>query len=157
MKRAITGFRRDEHGDWVAFLDCGHPQHVRHRPPFVNRPWTVQEDTRNAMIGVQLDCSRCDRMEWPDGFVPARRTREFDEATLPSGLAKDHATRRGVWARIHVVAGTLKYHVGAPIHRDFLVEAPATGIIVPEVPHRVEAIAAVRFFVVFWHAAPAAG
>ena len=154
MKRAISSFRRDEHGDWIAALDCGHLQHVRHRPPFVNRPWIVRENTRNAMIGAELDCPRCDRMEWPDGFVPARKTREFDETTLPSGLTRDHATRRGVWARIHVVSGTLKYQVGAPIHRDFLVEADGTGTIVPEVPHRVEAIGPVRFLVEFWHASP---
>ena len=150
MKRAILGFRRDEHGDWVANLDCGHGQHVRHRPPFFNRPWVECEKTRNGMLGVELDCPRCDRMEWPDDLVAYRRTGEFDERTLPSGLARDHATKRGVWARIHVVSKALKYHVGKPIHRSFLVEAPSTAVIVPEVRHRVEAIGPVRFFVEFW-------
>lgn len=31
--RRIVGFDRDEEGDWVALLECGHRQHVRHRPP----------------------------------------------------------------------------------------------------------------------------
>ena len=41
MNRPITGFRRDDHGDWTALLSCGHAQHVRHTPPFTNRPWVT--------------------------------------------------------------------------------------------------------------------
>ena len=154
MKRVITGFHLDEMSDWVADLDCGHGQHVRHRPPFVNRPWAVTEAGREAMLGTALDCVRCDRMEWPDGLVPYRRTPEFDETTIPAGLRSEHATKHGAWARIHVVSGTLRYCVGAPIHRSFRVE-PATGaIIVPEIPHRVEPEGPVRFFVEFWRTEP---
>lgn len=65
MKRAIIGFRRDEAGDWVALLDCGHPQHVRHRPPFVERPWVETAEGRRSMLGTMLDCVRCDRGEPP--------------------------------------------------------------------------------------------
>ena len=86
----------------------------------------------------------------PNDLVAYRRTGEFNESTLPSGFSRDHSTKRGVWARIHVVSNALKYHVGTPIHRRLLVEAPATAIIVPEVPHRVETIGPVRFFVEFW-------
>ena len=152
MKRAILSFCRDDQGDWVANLDCGHGQHVRHRPPFVNRPWVECETTRTAMLGIELDCPRCDRMEWPEDFTPYRSTREFNERTLPPAFTKEHDTKRGVWGRIHVISGRLKYRIGAPIHRDSLIEAPATGIIVPEVPHRVEVLGPVRFFVEFWRA-----
>ena len=100
MKRAIAGFHLDGEGDWVADLDCGHGQHVRHRPPFVNRPWVVSDTGREAMLGTGLDCVCCDRMEWPDGLVAYRRTPEFDETTTPAGLKSEHATKRGVWARI---------------------------------------------------------
>ena len=150
MKRAILGFHRDRDGDWVADLDCGHGQHMRHRPPFVNRPWVECETTRTNMLGIELDCPRCDRMEWPEDFVAYRTTREFDEVTLPSGLKKDHATKTGTWARIHVVSGSLRYHVGAPVNRAFPVETEA--VIVPDVPHRIETVGPVRFFVEFWRA-----
>jgi len=30
MNRRITGFHQDDVGDWVAELDCGHTQLVRH-------------------------------------------------------------------------------------------------------------------------------
>ena len=149
MKRAITDFHLDEHRDWVADLDCGHGQHVRHRPPFVNRPWVASDAGRTAMLGSALDCVRCDRMEWPDGLVAYRRTPEFDESTVPAGLRSEHATKRGVWARIQVVSGVLRYRVGAPIHRSFRVGTASCAVIVPEVPHRVDPEGPVRFFVEF--------
>ena len=149
MKRGIVGFYLDEDGDWVAGLDCGHGQHARHRPPFVNRPWVVSEAGRAAKVGAELDCLRCDRMEWPEGCVAFRRTPEFDETTLPAGLKSDHATKRGVWARIRVVHGVLCYYAGPPIHRSFRVDPASSAVIVPEVPHRVEAEDRVRFFIEF--------
>lgn len=150
MKRTITSFHLDEAGDLVAEIDCGHGQHMRHRPPFVNRPWVASEAGRKAMLGTELDCLRCDRMEWPDGYAAFRRTPEFNEATVPLGLTSEHATKRGVWARIHVVSGMLLYHVSAPINRSFQVEPASNAIIVPEVRHRVEPDGPVRFFIEFW-------
>lgn len=61
MKRAIIGFHRDEVGDWVADLACGHTQHVRHNPPLVSRPWVLHEEGRRQFIGQTLDCPECDR------------------------------------------------------------------------------------------------
>ena len=149
MDRTITGFRLDDLRDWVADLDCGHAQHVRHRPPFVIRPWVVSGAGRASMLGTALDCVRCDRMEWPDGLVAYRRTPEFDETTLPAGLRCEHATKRGAWGRIRVVSGALRYRVGAPIRRSFRVEPASSAVIVPEVPHRVEPEGPVRFFIEF--------
>lgn len=63
MQRSIIGFHQDEANDWVAELDCGHGQHVRHKPPFFNRPWVVTAAGRRAKLGMQLDCVRCDRQE----------------------------------------------------------------------------------------------
>ena len=150
MMRAITGFRLDEASDWVADLDCGHGQHVRHRPPFVNRPWVVSDAGRAGMLGTALDCARCDRMEWPDGLVPYRRTPEFDETSIPAGLRREHATKRGIWARIHVLAGALRYRVGAPIHGSFRVVQSSNAVIVAQVPHHVSPDGPVRFFIEFW-------
>jgi hypothetical protein len=60
MQRIITGFKKDPHSDWFAILDCGHTQHVRHHPPFQNRPWVLEDETRNRMIGETLPCPYCD-------------------------------------------------------------------------------------------------
>ena len=60
MKQAIVDYRKDEFNDWVAVLQCGHFQHVRHNPPFINRPWVESISGRNAMLGHQLNCKKCD-------------------------------------------------------------------------------------------------
>lgn len=60
MKQGIAGYHRDQHDDWVAELACGHFQHVRHTPPWVNRPWVVSEEGRASMLGFELECRKCD-------------------------------------------------------------------------------------------------
>ena len=59
MKRRIVGYRQDEEQHWVAILECEHGQHVRHNPPWINRPWVVTESGRESKIGEQLDCVLC--------------------------------------------------------------------------------------------------
>jgi len=59
-QRRIVGFHQDEEGHWVADLECGHGQHVRHRPPWINRPWVTTQDGRERALGSVLDCRRCD-------------------------------------------------------------------------------------------------
>lgn len=63
---AIAGYHRDEVGDWVAELDCGHFQHVRHDPPWFNRPRVVTEAGRAGKLGMTLSCKKCERSEPPD-------------------------------------------------------------------------------------------
>ncbi len=60
MLRAITGFHLDEQGDWVAELECGHGQHVRHNPPWFVRTWVTTEEGRSKALGQMLDCKLCD-------------------------------------------------------------------------------------------------
>lgn len=60
MNQAIVGYHLDENNDWVAELACDHYQHVRHQPPFINRPWVTSEKGRNGMLGHQLVCKKCD-------------------------------------------------------------------------------------------------
>ncbi|MFO7530199.1 MAG: DUF3565 domain-containing protein [Marinobacter sp.] len=61
MKQPITGYHRDEENHWVAQLACGHNQHVRHDPPWVNRPWVTAEEGRRSMLGFELECKKCDQ------------------------------------------------------------------------------------------------
>ncbi|PZN34874.1 MAG: DUF3565 domain-containing protein [Proteobacteria bacterium] len=66
MKRAITGFHLDTENHWVAELACGHFQHVRHDPPWIERPWVVTAEGRAAALGRLLDCKKCDVGAPPD-------------------------------------------------------------------------------------------
>lgn len=63
MTRSIIGFHKDEKDDWVADLDCGHTQHVRHNPPWQNRPWVITEEGRAKFLGTSLNCKKCDEEE----------------------------------------------------------------------------------------------
>ncbi|CAM2065045.1 DUF3565 domain-containing protein [Sulfidibacter corallicola] len=60
MKRKIVGFHQDEEDHWVADLECGHGQHVRHLPPWQNRPWVVTAAGRRRHLGIELECKRCE-------------------------------------------------------------------------------------------------
>jgi hypothetical protein len=59
MKRRIIGFHKDEAGDWIADLECGHSQHIRHQSPWTLRPWVLTEEGRNAFLGHELLCVKC--------------------------------------------------------------------------------------------------
>jgi hypothetical protein len=59
VDRRIVGFSQDEVGDWVAELECGHRQHVRHNPPWINRPWVVTPEGRAQKLGEVLPCKEC--------------------------------------------------------------------------------------------------
>ncbi|MDH4133366.1 MAG: DUF3565 domain-containing protein [Gammaproteobacteria bacterium] len=60
MQQAIVGYHQDDEGHWVARLACGHQQHVRHLPPWQNRPWVVAAEGRAAKLGFELVCRKCD-------------------------------------------------------------------------------------------------
>ena len=150
MKRSIVAFGTDAEGEPFARLDCGHPQHVRHKPPFVNRPWVTSQSGRDAMLGTELDCLRCDRMEWPEGLVSYKRTPEMTEKTVPAGLLRDHATKRGVWGRLCVTEGGLEFCAEAPVDKKLAVRAPSRAVIVPNMKHHVRVDSPVKFYVEFW-------
>jgi hypothetical protein len=60
LKRKIVAYRKDEEGHWVAELDCGHTQHLRHIPPWQIREWVTTEAGREAHLGRLLDCKKCE-------------------------------------------------------------------------------------------------
>jgi hypothetical protein len=66
MNQRITGFHQDDELHWVAELACGHNQHVRHNPPWTNRPWVVTPEGRAEKLGAVLDCRKCDAGAPPD-------------------------------------------------------------------------------------------
>ena len=66
IRESFRGYHRDDVDDWVAELSCLHHQHVRHQPPFRNRPWVESEQGRRARIGTGLEGPLCDRAELPD-------------------------------------------------------------------------------------------
>jgi hypothetical protein len=85
MLRKITGFHIDEENHWVAELDCGHGQHVRHDPPWMERFWVLTEEGRRSRLGHEVNCVKCD--ELAQGGSPSGST--LPDSGGRSG-AKDH-------------------------------------------------------------------
>ena len=109
MLRKIVGFHTDADQDWVAELACLHNQHVRHRPPFQERPWVTKASGRARRIGAELNCPLCDRAELPSDLTVARTAGPFDAASLPAGLRKVHRVPEGRWGLLRVLDGSLGF------------------------------------------------
>jgi hypothetical protein len=116
MKQPIAGFHLDEENHWVADLACGHKQHVRHDPPWMERPWVITPEGRASRLGMELNCKRCDEM----GAVVAeavRRhlvevlTKAYHEAGL-SGLCDEG---RWDYALDHLKTATLNPTIEAAL------------------------------------------
>jgi Protein of unknown function (DUF3565) len=66
-ERLIVGFHQDHEGHWVAELECGHQQHVRHDPPWQERAWVLSDQGRSSRIGSPLICRLCPAEKSIDG------------------------------------------------------------------------------------------
>lgn len=157
MERKITGLDQDDDGEWVAELECLHRQHVRHQPPFREAPWVLDAAERAQRVGMPLDCPLCDRAELPEGLVVVRVTDTWDEQTVPAGLRRAHRVASGVWGRLRVEQGELRFRArtGPPI--DVTLGPGSEQAIPPGVEHEVEPLGAVRFCVEFLKAPGGAG
>ena len=85
----------------------------------------------------------------PRGLAAYARTPTFSADTIPAGLRKSHRTKAGAWATIVVLEGQLRYRILEPEVREFELRADRMGVVQPRVPHEVEAIGHVSFFVEF--------
>ena len=59
MEKRIVGYHQDDELHWVAELECGHDQHVRHDPPWINRQWVTTAHGRERHLGQTLKCRKC--------------------------------------------------------------------------------------------------
>ncbi|HEY6725049.1 MAG TPA: DUF3565 domain-containing protein [Polyangiaceae bacterium] len=143
--RAAVGFHQDAAGDWVATLACGHTLHVRHRPPFQLRPWVTTEAGRHEKLGASFDCSFCEMPEIPTGARVYEQSREFDETSTPAALLASHRLRPGVWGRIVVLEGLLRYELLEGKVGVWILRPGVVGPIAPGLAHRVSPCGRVRF------------
>lgn len=74
---------------------------------------------------------------------------EFTETTVPAKLTSLHDTKPGVWGRLCILDGSLRYILPGPPLRSTILNAGQIGIIRPEELHRVEMIGPVRFKIEF--------
>ena len=84
---------------------------------------------------------------------PYKSTPIFDENTLPAGLRKEHRTKEGVWGVIRVLEGRLRYQVLEPLTETIL-DQDHLGLVLPDQPHFVEPLGAMRMKVEFYDRDP---
>ena len=85
----------------------------------------------------------------PSDVVAYQRTPEFSETSIPAGLRRRHTTNAGVWGRICVLRGSLRYRILEPEPEEHVLTPERPGVVEPEIAHEVEPVGEVRFFVEF--------
>ena len=85
----------------------------------------------------------------PVDVAAYHRTPEFSESSIPAGLLGSHRTKAGVWGRIRVLEGSLRYRILEPVVEELLLEPGVDGIVQPGIEHQVEACGPTRCFVEF--------
>lgn len=149
MIRKIVGFHQDEEGDWVAELSCLHNQHVRHQPPFFERPWVHVPSERAAAVGGELECPLCDRAELPERLRIIRRAGPFDADSLPVGLRRAHRIADGSWGYLRLLEGAAGLTIETDPAIRIRLKAGEGQPIPPGVPHAVSIEGPVRLAVDF--------
>ena len=86
----------------------------------------------------------------PDDVMPYKKTPEFDETSVPSGLLNAHQTKAGVWGKIVVIEGQLQYTINEPDVEIVMLDQHVYGVVEPTVLHEVKPIGHVRFYVEFY-------
>ncbi|HEX3567344.1 MAG TPA: DUF3565 domain-containing protein [Acidimicrobiales bacterium] len=150
MDRTILRYHLDEVDEWVADLSCGHSQHIRHNPPFLEHAWVLDATGRDERLGQLIECPLCDRYEIPEGYRLGRTTTEWDEGSMPIALRRSHRLARGVWGRIVMSEGRMRFVSETDPVFDLIITPDAPQPIPPELAHRVEPLGPVRFAIQFF-------
>ncbi len=85
----------------------------------------------------------------PDNVVAYKRTPEFDQNSVPTGLLNNHQTKEGVWGKIVVMSGKLQYTIQQPFE-EIALDSNKYGVVEPTVLHQVKPMGPVRFYVEFY-------
>lgn len=97
---------------------------------------------------------RPDPIELPEGLELARTTDVFDESNHPGGLLRAHQVAAGVWARLLVHTGSLRFVFEDESDRPRTVSAGGSQVIPPQRRHHVEFDGPATFAIEF-HRPPA--
>ncbi|NJN76713.1 MAG: DUF1971 domain-containing protein [Synechococcaceae cyanobacterium RL_1_2] len=86
----------------------------------------------------------------PRQVLPYKRTPDFTLSSLPTGLQQSHNTKAGVWGKIVILAGSVRYRILEPELEELLLTPDRYGIIEPTIKHEVIPDDRARFYVEFY-------
>ena len=131
MDKKIIGFHIDDEDDWVADLACGHTQHVRHNPPWTNRPWVLKEETRKPFLGTHLDCLKCNMPKMPANVYLVGSVECLDQQSLVEQYAGMQCNDKG-WIQIIVTEGELVYQLVTDKLTGYVIDADLSAVVAPD-------------------------
>lgn len=85
----------------------------------------------------------------PANVIAYKKTSVFTQTTVPNALLQSHTTKEGSWGKIVVISGQLNYQILTEIPEEHTLNSDLPGIIEPQVPHQVNPLGAVEFYVEF--------
>ncbi len=88
--------------------------------------------------------------EIPASATSYLKTREFTEETVPAGLLKAHQTKEGIWAKINISEGQLRYRILEPEYEEVMLSTERYGVVEPTILHDVAPEGKVRFHLEFF-------
>lgn len=86
----------------------------------------------------------------PLNAIAYKKTPQFNQSTIPPALLQQHSTKVGSWGKIRVLSGQLRYQILTAPSEEQLLTPDLPGIIPPQVPHHVEPVGDVEFFIEFY-------
>lgn len=95
----------------------------------------------------------------PDNFVHTRATPFWNKETAPKALLTHHNTKAGVYGRLSVMQGAVKYFAfpdatSTEPDREQVIEAGTFGISPPQKWHRIELLTDDTYFTIDFFADP---
>ena len=94
--------------------------------------------------------------ELPLGLDHVRTTEVFDAQTVPAGLLRAHRIAAGVWGRLTVHMGSLRFVFEDDPGAGIRVDAGESIVIPPSTPHHVEPDTDAQFAIEFHRSRPGA-
>ncbi|HPU40336.1 MAG TPA: DUF1971 domain-containing protein [Microthrixaceae bacterium] len=89
--------------------------------------------------------------QMPQGVALQRSTDEFTDESVPAGLLRAHRVAAGVWGRLRVMDGALRFVWESTEPAGALELATGDAVVIPpDTPHRVEPAPGCRFLVEFY-------
>jgi tellurite resistance-related uncharacterized protein len=89
----------------------------------------------------------------PEDVAVYSRTPEYSQENVPdSFLGRSHSTKAGVWARIRVIEGSVRYRILEPQLEEVVLTPDHPGVVEPKIVHEVEPIGDARFYIEFLRA-----
>ena len=86
----------------------------------------------------------------PPHIVSYRKTPIFTQANVPPALLERHTTKAGSWGKIWVISGQLRYRILTEPLEEHTLTPGSPGIVEPQVPHHIELLGPIEFYVEFY-------